>query len=106
LTRPQTKIKTILTRILAVDPTKDLPFLRSCQLAGTARALARTQSSKTTPAAFRRVQPFVDRRAAKTVAGNDRARLFALAHPLNRHPPDILQRLMIQLPPISLHATS
>jgi hypothetical protein len=37
---PQTKIKTTLTRILAVDPTKDLPFLRRRQLARTAGPFA------------------------------------------------------------------
>ena len=106
LTRPQTKIKTILTRILAVDPTKDLPFLRRCQLARTACPFARTQSSKTAPSTLRPVQPFVDRRAAKAVADNDRAWLLALTHPFNSHSPDFLQRLMIQLPSIALHVAS
>src|SRR5262249_46479132 len=104
--RPQTKIEPILTWVFAVDPTKNLPLLRFRQFRRTPRSFARAQNVKTTPFPFRRPQPFVDRCAAEAVGGDHFAGILALPHALNGHAPDLFQRLVVQLPPVSPHAES
>ena len=49
-TRPQSKIKTILQRILAIDPAKDLALLGCREIGRAARTLARGQRTLGTPA--------------------------------------------------------
>src|SRR5262249_27108673 len=46
LARPQTKIKPILTRVFAVDPTKDLPLSRFRQLRRRPVALRERRASR------------------------------------------------------------
>src|SRR6266478_9993594 len=101
--RPQAKIKTVLTRIPAVDPTKYSPRLLYCQFRRTARALPRAQGTQASPPTPRPVQPFVNRGATEAVGGNDGAGILALRHPLNGHPPDLLQRLVIKCPAVPNH---
>src|SRR6266478_8909068 len=101
--RPQAKIKTVLTRIPAVDPTKYLPRLLYCQFRRTARALPRAQGTHASPPTPRLLQPFVDGRATEAVGRNDDTGILALPHTLNGHPPDLLQRLVIQCPPVANH---
>src|SRR5262249_43736968 len=106
LARPQTKIKPILTRVFAVDPTKDLPQLRFRQLRRTARCFTRTQSVKTAPFPFCRPQPFINRCAAKAVGFHYFAGILPLPHALYGHSPDLFQGFVIESSSISFHAES
>jgi hypothetical protein len=96
----------MLTWVFAIDPTKDLLLLRFRQFRRAARSFARAQSIKTTPSTFRRSQPFVDSCAGKAVGGDHFAGILALPHALDGHAPDLFQGLVIQFPPVSLHAES
>ena len=101
LPRPQAKVKTILARITAADPTAHLQFLLRRKRRLASRVFARLEGLLA--AAPLRTQPSVDRRAAQAIALDDRARAFAFAHTPNRHHPNGFRCLMRERATVNLH---
>src|ERR1022692_3421759 len=67
--RPQTEIQSVLPRIAAIDPPKDLSLLDRGQTTRPTSAARRTQRPQTVAASGGHVYPLVDRRAVESVGG-------------------------------------
>src|ERR1700730_9633625 len=104
--RPQTKIETMLARIFAVDPAEQLLLLLGRETPRPARTLPRTQRTQAAPFTPRFSQPPINHRTSEPVGSDHHARPLALPHALNRHHPDLFQRVVIKRSPIALHDES
>jgi hypothetical protein len=101
--RPQSEIQAVLARITAIDPAKNLPFLRWAQTTGTPRRKRRGKRLHPQARLFGRCYPPIDCCAAETKGRDNRGWSFTVAHPLDSHPPYGFQRSMIKHPSVALH---
>src|SRR5450631_2631689 len=101
--RPQTEIQSVLPRIAAIDPPKDLSLLGRGQTTRPTSAARRTQRPQTVAASGGHVHPLVDRRAVESVGGDHDARILALAHPANRHQTNLFKGGMIKRAAVNFH---
>src|SRR5512142_1985263 len=88
LAGPQATIKPVLQRILAVDPSTHLPLLRPGQGPWAACRWPSRQGLESLPATAGRLEPAVNGAPVKPIAGDHRARPFALPHTSYGHRPD------------------
>ena len=103
LARPQAKVETVLHRVLAVDPTKDLMFLSRCEAAWSSAGRLRRQCLETATTSACRLEPAIDRAAVHAETGDHITRPLAFANTLDRHLADRFQRRVIEGAAISLH---
>ena len=106
LSRPQTEVQAILSRVAPVDPAKYLPLLGSSQGSRAPRGLRRPQRLDADTRLQRRFEPLVDRGAVETERCHHFGRRFTFAHALYRHQPNSLQARAVKCTAVSFHVRS
>jgi hypothetical protein len=100
---PQADIKTILARIIAVDPGKYLFPLARGKRARTPGCRTRTHGTQSLPWTRHDSEPLVNRGSIESIRRDDRRSAFAFSNPSYRRNTHRFKRSMIETAPISPH---